>query len=99
MKEMGPGTRRDTLDDHFGDWNWKKTMTLGRTLKRKMENTIKWEREHHVALYNLEGTIQPALLDEWGTEVEMWEEDNTRPNPFESKLAHTSLPTHSMNLR
>ncbi|KAG1788974.1 uncharacterized protein HD556DRAFT_1311720 [Suillus plorans] len=89
-KEMGPGTRRDTLDDHFGDWNWKKTTTLdsqGRTLKRKMENAIKWEREHRVALYNLEGTIQPALLDEWGTEVEMWEEDNTRPNPFESKLA------------
>lgn len=24
MKEMGPGSRRDTLDDHFGDWNWKK---------------------------------------------------------------------------
>ena len=28
-KEMGPGTRRDTLDDHFGDWNWKKTIKLG----------------------------------------------------------------------
>ncbi|KAG1839003.1 hypothetical protein C8R48DRAFT_751508 [Suillus tomentosus] len=27
-KEMGPGTRRDTLDDHFGDWNWKKTTSL-----------------------------------------------------------------------
>lgn len=23
-KEMGPGARQDTLDDHFGDWNWKK---------------------------------------------------------------------------
>jgi hypothetical protein len=28
-KEMGPGTRRDTLDDHFGDWNWKKIVKLG----------------------------------------------------------------------
>ena len=28
-KEMGPGTRRNTLDDHFGDWNWKKTIKLG----------------------------------------------------------------------
>jgi len=27
--EMGPGSRRDTLDDHFGDWNWKKTVGLG----------------------------------------------------------------------
>lgn len=28
-REMGPGHRRDTLDDHFGDWNWKKTMLMG----------------------------------------------------------------------
>ncbi|KAG1809624.1 uncharacterized protein BJ212DRAFT_1448720 [Suillus subaureus] len=28
-KEMGPGTWRDTLDDHFSDWNWKKITALG----------------------------------------------------------------------
>jgi hypothetical protein len=28
-REMGPGSRRDTLDDHFSDWNWKKTTGLG----------------------------------------------------------------------
>lgn len=27
-KEMGPGSRRDTLDDHFGDYNWRKVITL-----------------------------------------------------------------------
>ena len=27
--EMGPGSRWDTLDDHFGDWNWKKIMMFG----------------------------------------------------------------------
>jgi hypothetical protein len=27
--EMGPGHRRDTLDDHFGDSNWKKTTNMG----------------------------------------------------------------------
>ncbi len=27
-REMGPGSRRDTLDDHLGDWNWKKTVNL-----------------------------------------------------------------------
>lgn len=30
-KEMGPGSRRDTLDDYFGDWNWKKIVNM-RTL-------------------------------------------------------------------
>ncbi len=27
-KEMGPGSRRDTLDDHFGDYNWRKVTSL-----------------------------------------------------------------------
>lgn len=29
-KEMGPGSRRDTLDDHFGDWNHKKIVAMGK---------------------------------------------------------------------
>ena len=28
-KDMGPGHRRDTLDDYMGDWNWKKLVRLG----------------------------------------------------------------------
>lgn len=31
-KEMGPGSRRDTLDDHFGDWNHKKIVAMGKYL-------------------------------------------------------------------
>jgi hypothetical protein len=29
-KEMGPGFWRDTLDDHFNDWNHKKIIALGK---------------------------------------------------------------------
>lgn len=29
-REMGPGSRRDTLDAHFGDWNWRKTCSMGK---------------------------------------------------------------------
>jgi len=28
-KEMGPGSCRDTLDDHFGDQNWRKITQFG----------------------------------------------------------------------
>ncbi|KAG2038608.1 hypothetical protein BDR03DRAFT_933485 [Suillus americanus] len=31
-KAMGPGCHHDTLDDHFRDWNWKKTVGLGASL-------------------------------------------------------------------
>ncbi|KAG1818253.1 hypothetical protein EV424DRAFT_1324062 [Suillus variegatus] len=86
-KEMGPGSRRDTLDDHFGDWNWKKVTSLGRTLLRKIRNAIKWKKEHEEGLAELERTIQPTLVLQWRKEVEAWEEDNSQPNPFESRYA------------
>jgi len=28
-REMGPGSRRDALDDHFSDWNWRKMSNFG----------------------------------------------------------------------
>lgn len=31
-KNMGPSHRHDTLDDYFGDWNWKKLISLGSSL-------------------------------------------------------------------
>jgi hypothetical protein len=31
-KEMGPGFRRDTLDAHFGDYNWRKYIGFGMSL-------------------------------------------------------------------
>ncbi|KAG1866481.1 hypothetical protein C8R48DRAFT_747671 [Suillus tomentosus] len=86
-KEMGLGSRRDTLDDHFGDWNWKKVTALGRTLLRKISDAVKWKREHGEGLAELERTIQPMLILQWRKEVEAWEEDGSQRNPFESRYA------------
>ncbi|KAG1906246.1 uncharacterized protein F5891DRAFT_1125633 [Suillus fuscotomentosus] len=69
-REMGPGNRRDTLDDHFGDWNWKKISMLA----------------HREELAELEGAIDASTLALWRADVEAWEEDNTKPNPFESRV-------------
>ena len=29
-REMGPGARQDTIEDHLGDWNWKKIIAMGK---------------------------------------------------------------------
>ncbi|KAG9316187.1 hypothetical protein JVU11DRAFT_2209 [Chiua virens] len=39
-KEMGPGSRHDTIDDHFGDWNWKKVINLGITILTKIQEAV-----------------------------------------------------------
>lgn len=35
-KQMGPGSRLDTLDDHFGDYNWRKVASIGVFLHTSM---------------------------------------------------------------
>lgn len=39
IKEMGPGSRADTLDDHFGFLNWSKLIGLGSSI-RLLENSL-----------------------------------------------------------
>jgi hypothetical protein len=39
--EMGPGHRRDMLDDHFGDGNWRKTTTMGELWSCKLKSVVR----------------------------------------------------------
>ncbi|KAG2338216.1 hypothetical protein BDR05DRAFT_1004450 [Suillus weaverae] len=95
-KEMGPGAWRDTLNNHFGDSNWKKVMALGRSsgkaLLRKISNAVASEKEHRLALHNFQSSITEselgaASLFVWWTEIEAWEMDHSQPNLFQSRVA------------
>ncbi|KAG2365204.1 hypothetical protein BDR07DRAFT_1449868 [Suillus spraguei] len=91
-KAMGPGCRRDTLDDHFGDWNWKKVVGLGSLLLLKIKEAQTEKAEHAISSENRMA---------WKAEMEAWEEnpnDMTVTNPLEPKgititqaSAHLSL--------
>ncbi|KAG2136341.1 uncharacterized protein EDB93DRAFT_1254002 [Suillus bovinus] len=136
-KEMGLGARQDTLDDHFGDWNWKKITSLGiclvfaadmvgshlvfrSSVVTEGHRSHQSEQEHCIALSELEDSIRESeledsireseledsireseledseledsireselgasLLTKWREEIETWEVDHTKPNPFE----------------
>ncbi|KAG1854315.1 hypothetical protein C8R48DRAFT_609911, partial [Suillus tomentosus] len=93
-KEMGPGSRCEVLDDHFGDWNWKKVTAFGHVLLRKIKEAIKAKTEHHHALTELEKSIKQsdlgvASLTNWTNKVLAWELDHSNPNPFESRVTAT----------
>ncbi|KAG2047143.1 hypothetical protein BDR06DRAFT_976975 [Suillus hirtellus] len=90
-KEMGPGARCDTLNDQFSNWNWKKITALGKTMLRKMTEAIIAEKEHHLALWELESSINDsevgaASLAAWRMEIEAWEMDRLQPNPFQRRV-------------
>ncbi|KAG6808347.1 hypothetical protein H0H92_004412 [Tricholoma furcatifolium] len=83
-KEMGPGSRRDTLDDHFGDYNWRKIMILASTFSRKVREAIKCCEEHVQAFEVFDMALPAEDTAEWTRIVQAWEADGTNPNPFQT---------------
>ncbi|KAG2101825.1 uncharacterized protein F5147DRAFT_746912 [Suillus discolor] len=81
-KEMGPSSRHDVLDDHFGHHNWRKYTGLGLSLWRKLLNAVK-ERTHHQSfLHNFDSSIDEAHRGEWSAMIEAWERDKSSLNPY-----------------
>ncbi|KAF9017023.1 hypothetical protein BDZ89DRAFT_933846, partial [Hymenopellis radicata] len=83
IKEMGPGSRADTLDDQFGFHNWCKLIGMGTCLvlyrhKAKVQG-IKQTTLHEDFTAHLPSDVV-ARWTEW---VEAWEKDKeSRPNPY-----------------
>ncbi|KAJ6499776.1 hypothetical protein DFH09DRAFT_1336417 [Mycena vulgaris] len=83
-KEMGPGSRRDTLNDHFNDWNYKKIIGLGKTMLERTEDAVPMMVETRQALADLERSFEEETLVEWRRMAEAWEKDGEMQNPFAS---------------
>ncbi|KAF9471567.1 hypothetical protein BDN70DRAFT_909334 [Pholiota conissans] len=86
-REMGPGTRSDTLDSHMGDENWKKVIGMGQSLLRKMKAAVKDATDHVIAHMELTATLPKETVARWTREVETWEDDHNETNPYEVTIA------------
>ncbi|KAH9829181.1 uncharacterized protein C8Q71DRAFT_799831 [Rhodofomes roseus] len=80
-KEMGPGSRRDVLDDAFGDYNWRKVTNITRTLMDRMKDAVGECSTHAVIFDELTSVTDPTRVTEWKQQVEAWEE-GAELNPF-----------------
>ncbi|KAJ7572817.1 hypothetical protein C8J56DRAFT_756599, partial [Mycena floridula] len=84
-KEMGPGSRHDTLDDHFGDYNWRKVNILGFSLWRKLEDAVDGRNRQHFHFLSFSESIRVVH------DVRAWERNNQLVNPFEATLEPITL--------
>ncbi|KAG2126330.1 uncharacterized protein EDB93DRAFT_1243843 [Suillus bovinus] len=85
-RKMGPGSRCDTLDNHFNDWNWKKVCLMGKTLTCKVKAALPECLECTRDLNEFEAALDPTQLASWKCDIEAWESDHSQPNPFELKV-------------
>lgn len=92
-KPMGPGTRIDTLEAHFGAHNWEKYIGHGNTLWLRYKEAIKdrnRQQEAHIGFtrsISEESPASKALLERWEEVCRNWEDaphpKSDVPNPFE----------------
>ncbi|KAJ7842742.1 hypothetical protein B0H13DRAFT_1648725, partial [Mycena leptocephala] len=80
----------DTVDDHWGYWNWQKLISLGAfTLRRRLDNALEQEIVLAEALESF-SEQQKDRVDEWKKMVHDYEEDSTKKNPYEAVVSGLS---------
>ncbi|KAJ7257987.1 hypothetical protein C8J57DRAFT_1135578 [Mycena rebaudengoi] len=90
-KEMGPGSRRDHLDDHFNDWNYKKIVAFGRAMLDKIQKAVPEMVGTKLALEEMVESLEKEAVDDWTRMAEAWENDAAQPNPFETQTKDAHL--------
>ena len=80
---MGPGTHCDTLNDHWGAWNWRKLVGLGRHLEVKLKEALVMSSRHRATFKALSTTFPSKTIKEWTEMLERWLVDPSEPDPFE----------------
>ncbi|KAJ7067733.1 hypothetical protein B0H15DRAFT_794124 [Mycena belliarum] len=84
-KQMGPGSRQDTLDDILGAHNYRKTLALRRILLKRMIEALKEAVKHRKALDAFTAGLESAeegLTAKWAKEEEEWQADKRKPCPY-----------------
>ncbi|KAK7028210.1 hypothetical protein VNI00_014900 [Paramarasmius palmivorus] len=80
-QEMGPGHRRDTIDDHFLSWTHRKRVGLGHFLLIRRKAAVKQERIHAQEFLKLSKSQAPSV-EEWTKMVDNWENGVSEENPY-----------------
>ncbi|KAH8106476.1 hypothetical protein DFH11DRAFT_1691850 [Phellopilus nigrolimitatus] len=82
-REMGPGFRHDTIDDHWSAWNWHKITGLGALLFRKLKEAVEESNVYRKQHNNFTATFKTSEIHEWQKMVDSWQNDpHNLPNPY-----------------
>ncbi|KIM27650.1 hypothetical protein M408DRAFT_24310 [Serendipita vermifera MAFF 305830] len=89
---MTPGSRLDTLNFHFNDWNWRKCCKMGSTLIARLSQAREMVVQHAALLTDLSASVGEEKTAEWSQL-----EDDFRPQPGGTYIS--SVPTRAQVLQ
>ncbi|KAF7976045.1 hypothetical protein HWV62_7952 [Athelia sp. TMB] len=97
-KEMGEGSREDTLDDFARSYNWRKITGFGCFYPIKLDDAIEMRAVHKAAFDKFDKTFPEEITKEWLKEVLAWDADHTAPNPYVEPVQTASLAALKLEL-
>ncbi|TFK80097.1 hypothetical protein K466DRAFT_667830 [Polyporus arcularius HHB13444] len=91
-REMGPGMRREHLNDHWGGWNWQKILGFAAYLLRLLQEAYAMREKHRKAHRELSSTFPADTIRKWEDEIKLWDEDPSQvDDPYEEKRTTATL--------
>ncbi|KAH6903662.1 hypothetical protein BKA70DRAFT_1227593 [Coprinopsis sp. MPI-PUGE-AT-0042] len=94
VREMAPGARHETLNDHFSGYNFQKIIGLRKILLKKIKEAHKMRLKHLENHARFTSTFKEETIREWTADIEAWNADSRKPNPYEDK---PSISLHLFN--
>ncbi|KAE9386222.1 hypothetical protein BT96DRAFT_791540, partial [Gymnopus androsaceus JB14] len=80
-REMGPGSRQNTIEDYWHHWNWHKNVSQGQLLLKRLNNANKDLREQEEGFKIFE-VNQQSEAAQWKEMVRAFELGQSTFNPF-----------------
>ncbi|KLO04642.1 hypothetical protein SCHPADRAFT_840402, partial [Schizopora paradoxa] len=90
-REMGPGARKEVLNDHWNWWNWRKCILFGPHFKKNLEHAISMHEKHHDLFIEFSSTFPKKVVEEWSAMVDTWVADQTKPDPYAEPVVETTM--------
>ncbi|KAG6809103.1 hypothetical protein H0H92_001589 [Tricholoma furcatifolium] len=98
-REMGPANRRETLDDHWGGWNWQKIVGFRSLFRKRLQEAVVMREKHRTIFAKLTKTFSTEKIEEWSQMIEEWRIDRRKPRKEWTKDNPYAEPTKVANLQ
>ncbi|KAK7064875.1 CxC2 domain-containing protein [Favolaschia claudopus] len=96
-REMGPGSRRDCLDDHWAFWNWCKLVGLAALLRKRLNNA-KRESAAQTEAFEAFSLEQEERVQGWEEKAAAYEADpQNAENPY--RITHPGMTEAQARLK
>ncbi|KDR76587.1 hypothetical protein GALMADRAFT_67342 [Galerina marginata CBS 339.88] len=97
-REMAPGARHDTLNDHWNGWNFRKIVGFRIHFAKRFKEAALMCAKHRETFKKFSATFPSEVTKKWEQMVERWEADPKSPNPYDEPEKATTLQDARLEL-